>query len=229
MQLNTTIGNTMKKLVLCGCSLGRSWMPYFDGYIPITHDSIPDQDYELGNWKKVTRIQQSGGTHGLMLYRLLNHFLVNEIKDTTIVVQLTGYQRPCNVNQYLTKEDKSNEINTFQNNITDNNEFIICGNTKGNPLKHLSGEADTECLISTICMLSKLGAKVYVFRGWPGICSPDEWNRTSTMLKNAGVTTTDLDYLTLAYNSTTNDWLNDKHPGVKLGCESFDKIWKAIK
>jgi hypothetical protein len=162
-----------------------------------------------------------------MLYRLLNHFLVNEIKDTTIVVQLTGYQRPCNVNQYLTKEDNSNEVNTFQNNITDKNEFIICG-SKVFPLEHLSGEADTECLIQVLCMLSKLGAKVYVFRGWPGVCKPKEWNRTKTMLKDAGVITTELDYLTLAYNSTTDDWLDDKHPGVKLGCETFDKIWKRL-
>tara|TARA_A200000159_G_scaffold155692_1_gene169786 strand:- start:6461 stop:7123 length:663 start_codon:yes stop_codon:yes gene_type:complete len=216
----------MKKLVLCGCSLGGSWMPYFDGH-KRKHDSKPDNSYELGNWEKITRIQQSGGTHGLMLYRLLNHFLVNEIKDTTIVVQLTGYQRPCNVNQYHTEEDKSYEINTFQNNITDRDEFIICGN-QTSPLKHLSGEADTECLISTICMLSKLGAKVYVFRGWPGICLPEEWNRTNAMLKDAGVITTELDYLTLAYNSTTDNWLDDKHPGVKLGCETFDKIWKAM-
>ena len=54
-------------------------------------------------------------------------------------------------------------------------------------------------------MLSRIGAKVYAFRGWPGICLPEEWNRTNTMLKDAGVITTDLDYLTLAYNSTTDD------------------------
>lgn len=216
-------------LVLCGCSLGESWMPYFDGQKRTT-DSALNNSYEFGNWKKVTRIQQSGGTHGLMLYKLLNYFLINEINDTTIVIQLTGYQRPSLVNQHPSiGENKSYEVSTFQNSITDRDEFVICGKKAVDPWTHLSGEADTECLISVICMLSKLGARVYAFRGWPGICSPDEWNRTSTMLKNAGVTTTDLDYLTLAYNSTTNDWLDDKHPGVKLGCESFDKIWKAIK
>lgn len=216
-------------LVLCGCSLGESWMPYFDGQTRKT-DSNPDNRYEFGNWKKVTRIQQSGGTHGLMLYKLLNYFLVNEANDTTIVVQLTGYQRPSLVNQYpFIGENKSYLVSTFQNSITDRDEFVICGTKAVDPWTHLSGEADTESLISVICMLSKLGAKVYAFRGWPGICSPDEWNRTNTMLKDAGVTTTDLDYLTLAYNSKTNDWLDDKHPGVKLGCESFDKIWKAIK
>lgn len=200
----------MKKLVLCGCSLGESWMPYFDGYK-----------------EKITRIQQPGGSHGLMLYRLLNHFLVNEIKDTTIVVQLTCYLRSCNVEQEPSSKENKSNTNTFQNNITNNNEFIVCG-SKGYPLKHLSGEADTECLISTICMLSRLGAKVYVFRGWPGICLPEEWNRTNAMLKDAGVITTELDYLTLACNSTTDDWINDNHPGVKLGCEVFDKIWKAM-
>ena len=55
-----------------------------------------------------------------------------------------------------------------------------------------------------------------------------EWNRTNAMLKDAGVITTELDYLTLACNSTTDDWINDNHPGVKLGCEVFDKIWKAM-
>jgi len=207
----------MKKLILCGCSLGESWMPYFDGK-KRDNDSTPDHNYQLGHWKKVTRFQQAGGTQGLMLYRLLNHFLVNEIKDTTIMVQLTGYKRSTTVSDQITNSDV-----TYQNNITDNYEFIICDQNNQS-----SGEADTASLIQVLCMLSKLGANVYVFRGWPGVCKPKEWETTYTILNDAGVITTELDYLTLAHNSKIDDWIDDKHPGVRLGCIVFDNIWKEL-
>ena len=263
----------MKQVVLCGCSLGESWMPYFDGKVPNPkneqdEDKKPgrffeelDKDYELGNWD-VTRFQMGGSGNGMFLHNLLNYFGDNKIKDTTVIVQFTGIKRRTAVIDSLDEfADTSRSIRwLFHNNIqiinyiTNRVQYYIndatCedGLTGSKLAKNTDWSYNFSNLVSLLCMLSKLGAKVYAFRGWPGALkeidkeidfarvdsssknNTDYWIKSRDMLNNAGVITTDLDYTgtAISLSKSEDDWLDDSHPNTRLGCEAFDKIWKEL-
>lgn len=80
----------MKQVVLCGCSLGESWMPYFDGKIEkntisttwkkqnVSYEEL-DKDYELGNWD-VTRFQMGGSGNGMFLHNYLITLAITRLK-----------------------------------------------------------------------------------------------------------------------------------------------------
>ena len=256
----------MKQLVLCGCSFGESWMPYFDGKVDtstvttwnkqlVSYEEL-DKDYELGNWD-VTRFQMGGSGNGAFLHSLLNHFGDNKIKDTTIIVQFTGINRKTAVVDSLEDfADKKSIHWYFHNNmqvtnyITDKVQYYVNDVTCKDGLAGSKLEKNTDSaynfsnLISLLCMLSGLGADVYAFRGWPGtlkeadfaiVDSPnknktDYWSKARDVLNNAGVVTTDLDYVDTAIglSKSESDWLDDSHPNTRLGCKAFDKIWKDM-
>ena len=257
----------MKQVVLCGCSLGESWMPYFDGKIEkntisttwkkqnVSYEEL-DKDYELGNWD-VTRFQMGGSGNGMFLHNLLNYFGDNKIKDTTVIVQFTGIKRRTAVIDSLDEFADLKSVRwLFHNNIqiinyiTNKVQYYINDATCGDGLTGSKLEKNTDSsynfsnLVSLLCMLSKLGAKVYAFRGWPGALkeidfaredsssknNTDYWIKSRDMLNNAGVITTDLDYTgtAISLSKSEDDWFDDSHPNTRLGCEVFDKIWKEL-
>ena len=231
----------MKKLVLCGCSLGESWMPYFDlaGYTNVTRSKE--------KWD-TTRIQLGGGGHGVMVNGLLNHFLTNDISSTTVIAQFTAIDRRTvvvsdNFNKTLLDEG-GYKTRLIENKITNKKEYILsdlsCRPAVLNTIaSSLSGDYNVVNLISVLCMLSKLGADVYAFRGWQGLSTTAEsvgssriarWDRIKKLLNDGNVTITDLDYLSecIKLSTTEEDWVDDTHPTEVLGTKGFDKIWKEL-
>ena len=219
----------MKKLVLCGCSLGESWMPYFDlaGYSDITTSK--------SKWD-TTRIQLGGGGHGVMVNGLLDYFLTNDISSTTVIVQFTGLnRRTVVVNEQYNKthfDERGIRSRLIENKITDKKEYNLSDLScrPGMLLLRpdaLSGDYNVANLISVLCMLSKLGADVYAFRGWQGFT---RWDRTKELLSNSNVTITELDYLSecIKLSATEKDWVDDTHPTDILGTKGFEKIWEDL-
>lgn len=181
----------MKQIVLCGCSLGESWMPYFDGKVDkntvstwkkqnVSYEEL-NKDYELGNWD-VTRFQMGGGGNGMFLHNLLNYFGEYKIKDTTVIVQFTGINRKTAVVDSLDEftDTKTSVRWLFQNNLqvvnymTDKVQYYLNDATCKDGLigskleKNIDSSYNFSNLISLLCMLSTCGADVYAFRGWPG-------------------------------------------------------------
>ena len=212
----------MKKLVLCGCSLGESWMPYFSlaGYTNVTRSK------EI--WD-TTKIQLGGGGHGYMVNGLHDYFLTNNY-NSTVIVQLTGFNRETLV---TTKQDlkKANKriaskrtiINKLTQREEDHHTHISLDNIK------TSSDYNYVNLISSLCMLSKLGANIYVFRGWQNI-TDSIWSNTKKYMKESGITFTELDYLSECVSLSTKeeDWRDDTHPHESLGTKAFDNIWKDL-
>tara|TARA_X000000950_G_scaffold237426_1_gene288959 strand:+ start:162 stop:836 length:675 start_codon:yes stop_codon:yes gene_type:complete len=207
---------TMKKLVLCGCSLGDSWMPYFDlaGYDNVTRSKK--------KWD-TTKIQLSGGGHGYMVTGLHDYFLTNDYKST-IIVQLTGINRETLVTSEKYKREK-----TIINKLTQKKEYYHSINFARDMDIKLSGNYNYVNLVSSLCMLSKLGADVYVFRGWQNITDPT-WSDSKKYMKESGITFTELDYLSECIKLSTKeeDWRDDQHPQDTLGTKAFDNIWKEL-
>ena len=235
----------MKKLVLCGCSLGESWMPYFessvtgDYYTWYNNYRYDDVTRSKEKWD-TTWIQLGGGGHGYMVNGLHDYFLTNDILSSTIVAQFTGFSRKT----LVTKKPMQNrpESKKFQhqysrlivNKLTDNEEYHLCDNqwkelNDDYPFNRLSGDYDYVNLISSLCMLSKLGADVYVFRGWQN--NADKiWDNTKNYLKKSNITYTELDYLSECIKLSTKeeDWEDDTHPQASLGTKAFHNIWKDL-
>lgn len=219
----------MKKLVLCGCSLGESWMPYFSlaGYTDVTRSKE--------KWD-TTRFQLGGGGHGVMVNGLLNYFLTNDISSTTVIAQFTAIDRRTVVvnDQYNKTHFAEAGIRSrlIENKITDKKEYML-SDLSCRPAfldivaSSLSGDYNVVNLTSVLCMLSNLGADVYAFRGWQGIGS---WNRIKELLSAGNVTVTDLDYLSecIKLSATEEDWVDDTHPTERLGTKGFEKIWKEL-
>lgn len=129
----------MKKIILCGCSLGASWMPYFGRRVLSDNRGIiPSANTD--NWTKienfedteVTTIQQAACGNGVFLNVLLNYFLTDDIRDKTIVVGFTAITRNTfviNGDGVKDKADYDNPVNVaFKgknaiNNLTDANEW----------------------------------------------------------------------------------------------------------
>ena len=97
------------------------------------------------------------------------------------------------------------------------------------PLNRLSGDYNYVNLISSLCMLSKLGADVYAFRGWQN--NADKiWDNTKSYLKKSNITYTELDYLSECIKLSTKeeDWEDETHPQASLGTKAFHNIWKEL-
>ena len=214
----------MKKLVLCGCSLGESWMPYFDlsGYDNVTRSKE--------KWD-TTKIQLGGGGHGYMVNGLHDYFLTNDYK-ATIIVQLTGtnretlvtsdkYKRPNSSRRSII--NKLTQREEYYHSMTLSNAICVLQDIK------LSGNYNYVNLVSSLSMLSKLGADVYVFRGWQNVIDPT-WSDSKKIMKESGITFTELDYLSECVSLSTKeeDWRDDQHPQDALGTKAFDKIWKEL-
>lgn len=229
----------MKKLVLCGCSLGSSWMPYF-GIKEVWSSSKEYQvnyteDTNKDNWN-IDAFQYGAIGNGMFLHSLLNYFLINEIKDITIVVQFTGINRITSVLDADASHKvmpSFNEGIKIKNNITDTSDFYLID--KHSRLRDfstdlLSANNNFSNLVSLLCMLSKLGAKVYAFRGWTGVCDAKHWDKSLSLFKKADVVSTQLAYLDFATNLSKSDdeWIDELHPGVELGTKTFDLIWKEL-
>lgn len=222
--------------ILGGCSLGESWMPYFN----YSADTL--------------RLQMSGGGNGFPLSGILNHFLLHDISKSTVIVQFTGINRQTLVtykeilwedrfNLNLNKITAKNSFGLGQfmhNNLTGNKEFFLqdagC-DLKDFDKKSFSGEHYFSDLVSVLCMLAKLGADVYAFRGWLGCCSPEIWENAGKLFKQHGVTFTDMDYITESAKIATkeSDWQEPfklekvfAHPTTELGCKAFDVIWTEM-
>ena len=172
----------------------------------------------------------------MFLHSLLNYSLINEIKDITVVVQFTGINRITSVLDADASHKvmpSFNEGIKIKNNITDTSDFYLID--KHSRLRDfstdlLSANNNFSNLVSLLCMLSKLGAKVYAFRGWTGVCDAKHWDKSLSLFKKADVVSTQLAYLDFATNLSKSDdeWIDELHPGVELGTKTFDLIWKEL-
>jgi len=225
--------------ILGGCSLGESWMPYFN----YSADTL--------------RLQMSGGGNGFPLSGILNHFLLHDISKSTVIVQFTGIHRQTlvthkeimwedRVKLNLSKITGTYNKNKFplgqfiHNNLTGRDEFYMQDaglSLKGFTEEAFSGDHYFRNLVSVLCMLAKLGADVYAFRGWIGCCGPEVWEEAGKLFKQHGVTFTDMDYITESAKIATqeSDWqepIRDKkifaHPTIELGCKAFKVIWAEM-
>ena len=226
----------MKKLVLCGCSLGASWMPYFGPRelwttkkkYRVNYTEDPNKD----EWN-VDVFQYGGIGNGMFLHSLLNYFMINEIKDTTIVVQFTGINRVTPVLDGEPSHGEDIEGTRIKNNLTDTSDFYLIDKhcrMRDFGRDSISANNNFGNLVSLLCMLSKLGAKVYVFRGWTGVCDPKHWVKSLSLFKEAGVVSTQSAYLDLAMrlSKSQNEWIDELHPGKELGTKTFAQIWKRM-
>ncbi len=242
----------MKQVVLCGCSLGATWMPYF-GYKILTDNRGTKQSANTNNWTKiknfedleVTAIQQSAGGNGIFLNVLLNYFLTNNVKDKTIIVEFTSITRDTfviNGDGIEFDNDKLNNVAFYGknaiNNLTGANEWYTVSagpiNVLSTDLTHkgirFSSDYDFSNLVSLLCLLSAQGAKVYAFRGWTGVCDKSTWTKAQQLFNKAGVISTDIGYVDLAttVSKKEDDWRDELHPDVELGTKTFDLIWKEL-
>ena len=224
----------MKKLVLCGCSLAGSWMPYFgprESWVTSTKYQVNyTEDTNKDDWN-VTAFRHGGIGNGMFLHSLLNHFMINEIKDTTVVVQFTGINRVTPVLDGEASYDQSGI--KIKNNLTDTHDFFLIdahSRLKEFGKDLLTANNNFSNLVSLLCMLSKLGAKVYAFRGWTGVCDKKVWVKSLKLFEESGVNSTSLSYLDLAtsISKSQDEWVDELHPGKQLGTKTFAQIWKRL-